>query len=201
MGTENQQHLEARIKTLEHELEQLKQASEEKSPSQPAPIAGIVGNVHDLARGKDFPKPKVEWERDQKVIFKTIIGSFAQHDSQIHLNEKGETQTDTQPDWNPRQTPMIPSLSVHYWWIDPSHPLKSIREDAQTPHKQDEIYYILNGEGEFQTGRDEHADVETMSIKPGDLIYVPHSTWHRFIARPNTEGLSILIFFAPDYTG
>ena len=46
--------------------------------------------------------------------------------------------------------------------------------DLQTPHKQDELYIIAAGSGEFIKG-DEH-----YYFKTGDLFFVPAGVDHRF---------------------
>lgn len=47
-------------------------------------------------------------------------------------------------------------------------------EDKQRPHAQDELYVILNGSGRFHRGE------ETISFKPGDLLFVPAGVEHCF---------------------
>jgi len=45
-------------------------------------------------------------------------------------------------------------------------------------HKStNEIYYILEGEGELELGDD------TVPLRPGVVVYVPQGTWHRAIGR------------------
>jgi mannose-6-phosphate isomerase-like protein (cupin superfamily) len=46
--------------------------------------------------------------------------------------------------------------------------------DAQKPHSRDEIYVIARGSGWFVNG------VERHSFKPGDMLFVPAGTEHRF---------------------
>lgn len=46
--------------------------------------------------------------------------------------------------------------------------------DIQTPHKQDEIYVIIKGDGFFVR------DSERVACKKGDILFVPAGMEHRF---------------------
>jgi mannose-6-phosphate isomerase-like protein (cupin superfamily) len=46
--------------------------------------------------------------------------------------------------------------------------------DSQTPHKQDEIYVIIQGHSNFYRG------TEKVSCKKGDIIFVPAGMEHHF---------------------
>ena len=46
--------------------------------------------------------------------------------------------------------------------------------DKQQPHDRDEVYVVISGTGTFSCAG------ETMSFKPGDLLFVPANTEHRF---------------------
>lgn len=46
--------------------------------------------------------------------------------------------------------------------------------DIQTPHKQDEIYVIIKGDGFFVR------DSERAACKKGDILFVPAGMEHRF---------------------
>lgn len=46
--------------------------------------------------------------------------------------------------------------------------------DPQEPHDRDEIYVVVSGTGTFLNGRRRHR------FKPGDLLFVPAGTVHRF---------------------
>ena len=52
-------------------------------------------------------------------------------------------------------------------------------EDLQTPHEQDEIYVVVRGSGTFAMGESEDR-LERMPFGPGDAIFVPAGTIHRF---------------------
>ncbi len=62
-------------------------------------------------------------------------------------------------------------------------------EDPQTPHEQDEIYYVMRGQGVIQVGNEERA------VHPGTLVYVPAHVDHHF--HSIREDLTLLVVFAP----
>ena len=61
--------------------------------------------------------------------------------------------------------------------------------DPQTPHTEDEIYYVVHGRATLDIGDHEHL------VHPGSVIYVPASVPHRF--HSIEEALKLLVFFAP----
>lgn len=65
-------------------------------------------------------------------------------------------------------------------------------EDPQTPHQQDEIYYVVRGRGVIQVGDEDRA------IRPGTIVYVPAHEEHRF--HSIIEDLTLLVVFAPAET-
>lgn len=64
--------------------------------------------------------------------------------------------------------------------------------DPQTPHEQDEIYYVIAGRAHIRV------DEEDRPIQPGDTIYVAAHVPHRF--HTITEDLTLLVLFAPAET-
>jgi mannose-6-phosphate isomerase-like protein (cupin superfamily) len=62
-------------------------------------------------------------------------------------------------------------------------------EDPQSPHAQDEIYYVVTGRARFTSGGDER------QVAAGDVLFVPASEEHRF--HSVAERLSLLVVFAP----
>ena len=52
-------------------------------------------------------------------------------------------------------------------------------KDLQTPHTQDEIYVVVRGSGTFAMGASEDR-LERRPFGPGDAIFVPAGTIHRF---------------------
>jgi len=80
-----------------------------------------------------------------------------------------------------------PSLSVGLYTL----PAGSI--DPQEPHTEDEVYYVLNGQGAIQVGN------ETRAVQEGSVIFVAAGASHHF--HSITADLTILVFFAPaEYT-
>jgi mannose-6-phosphate isomerase-like protein (cupin superfamily) len=64
-------------------------------------------------------------------------------------------------------------------------------KDTQTPHRRDEVYVIVRGEGSFVNGPDRHR------FGPGDLLFVPAGVEHRF--EEFTDDLAVwVIFYGPD---
>jgi mannose-6-phosphate isomerase-like protein (cupin superfamily) len=61
--------------------------------------------------------------------------------------------------------------------------------DRQSPHKQDEMYYVIRGRARMRAGS------EDQSVKAGSLIFVPAEVEHRFYEIE--EQLEVLVFFAP----
>jgi len=64
--------------------------------------------------------------------------------------------------------------------------------DPQSPHAQDEVYYVVSGRGRFTSGGDERA------VEAGDVLFVPAHEEHRF--HSIEERLSLLVLFAPAET-
>jgi mannose-6-phosphate isomerase-like protein (cupin superfamily) len=65
-------------------------------------------------------------------------------------------------------------------------------KDPQQPHNEDEVYYIINGQGMI------HVEGEDRPVKTGTTIYVAAHDTHYF--HTITEDLTILVFFAPAET-
>jgi mannose-6-phosphate isomerase-like protein (cupin superfamily) len=61
--------------------------------------------------------------------------------------------------------------------------------DPQSPHHQDELYYVVRGRGRFRAGG------EDTEISAGSLLFVAAEVEHRFY--DIEEELSVLVFFAP----
>ena len=67
--------------------------------------------------------------------------------------------------------------------------LKTGETDPQSPHTEDEIYYIVSGAGTIEI------DGEHREVSAGSVIYVEEHVPHRF--HTITEDLSIIVVFAP----
>ena len=61
--------------------------------------------------------------------------------------------------------------------------------DPQSPHTEDEIYYVVSGRAQILV-----AD-ESRDVKAGSIIYVEKNVAHRF--HSIEEDLTLLVFFAP----
>ena len=61
--------------------------------------------------------------------------------------------------------------------------------DAQKPHKQDEMYYIVRGRARMRAGS------EDGTVSAGSVIFVAAEVEHSFY--DITEELVVLVFFAP----
>jgi mannose-6-phosphate isomerase-like protein (cupin superfamily) len=61
--------------------------------------------------------------------------------------------------------------------------------DPQSPHTEDEIYYVVSGRAKILVA-DENRDVQ-----PGSILYVAKNIAHRF--HSIEEELTVLVFFAP----
>jgi mannose-6-phosphate isomerase-like protein (cupin superfamily) len=64
--------------------------------------------------------------------------------------------------------------------------------DLQSPHEQDEMYYVTQGKARMRMG------AEVQSIGPGSIIFVAANLEHRFY--DIEEELTVLVFFAPAET-
>ncbi len=60
--------------------------------------------------------------------------------------------------------------------------------DRQSPHEEDELYYVLEGRAGFRV------DGEETRVEPGDVIYVKAGAEHRF--HSIEEDLKLLVFFS-----
>jgi mannose-6-phosphate isomerase-like protein (cupin superfamily) len=65
--------------------------------------------------------------------------------------------------------------------------------DDQVPHSEDEIYVVTAGRARLET------DTGSVDVEPGDVVFVPAGEHHRFA--DITEDLSVLVLFAPAYSG
>ena len=64
--------------------------------------------------------------------------------------------------------------------------------DQQSPHKEDELYYVVGGKGRMR------ADSEDYGVGPGSLVFIAAEVEHRFYGIE--EELTVLVFFAPAET-
>jgi quercetin dioxygenase-like cupin family protein len=64
--------------------------------------------------------------------------------------------------------------------------------DAQRPHHEDEMYYVVRGKARFRAGDDDR------EVSAGSILFVAAEVEHRFY--DITEELAVLVFFAPAET-
>ena len=61
--------------------------------------------------------------------------------------------------------------------------------DPQSPHTEDELYYVVRGRGVVTVG------AETRPVVPGSLVFVPATVPHRF--HDIAQRLELLVVFGP----
>ncbi len=67
---------------------------------------------------------------------------------------------------------------------------RPFEEDKQQPHERDEVYIIIEGEGDF------YADGKWVKFKAGDFLFVPAGVEHRF-ENFSTNFSTWVIFYGP----
>jgi mannose-6-phosphate isomerase-like protein (cupin superfamily) len=77
----------------------------------------------------------------------------------------------------------IPAMSVGVYVLEAG------ALDRQTPHTEDEIYYVVRGRAGFRNG-----EAETRAT-PGKVLFVPAKQVHQF--HSIEEELVLLVVFAP----
>jgi mannose-6-phosphate isomerase-like protein (cupin superfamily) len=80
----------------------------------------------------------------------------------------------------------VPAMSAGFYV------LAGGEKDPQSPHKEDEMYYLVRGRARMQVGS------EDQPVSAGSVIFVEAGTEHRF--HDIAEDLEILVFFAPAET-
>jgi mannose-6-phosphate isomerase-like protein (cupin superfamily) len=61
--------------------------------------------------------------------------------------------------------------------------------DPQSPHTEDEVYYVVSGRAKIRVGE------EDRNVEAGSIVYVAKNVEHRF--HSIEEELTLLVFFAP----
>jgi len=61
--------------------------------------------------------------------------------------------------------------------------------DPQSPHTEDEVYYVVSGRAKIQVAG------EDQDIRAGSIVYVAKNVEHRF--HSIEEDLQVIVFFAP----
>ncbi len=61
--------------------------------------------------------------------------------------------------------------------------------DPQSPHTEDEVYYVVSGKAQILVAEKNH------EVQAGSIVYVEKNVAHRF--HSIEEELTVLVFFAP----
>ena len=61
--------------------------------------------------------------------------------------------------------------------------------DPQSPHIEDEVYYVVSGKAQIKVADENHA------VQAGSIVYVAKNVEHRF--HSIEEELTVIVFFAP----
>ncbi len=61
--------------------------------------------------------------------------------------------------------------------------------DPQSPHTEDEVYYVVNGRAQIKVADEDRA------VQAGSIVYVAKNVEHRF--HSIEEELTVIVFFAP----
>ena len=77
----------------------------------------------------------------------------------------------------------VPAMSAGVYFLPKGS------KDGQSPHQEDEMYYVVSGRAKMVIGA-EHADVSA-----GSVIFVEAKVDHRFY--DIQQDLLVLVFFAP----
>jgi len=80
----------------------------------------------------------------------------------------------------------IPAMSAGLYVLSAGEP------DPQSPHKEDEMYFVVSGRARMRIGS------EDQPVLSGSVIFVEAGVEHRF--HDIEENLQILVFFAPAET-
>ena len=61
--------------------------------------------------------------------------------------------------------------------------------DPQSPHTEDEVYYVVSGRAQIKAADEDRA------VQAGSIVYVAKNVEHRF--HSIEEELTVIVFFAP----
>lgn len=77
----------------------------------------------------------------------------------------------------------VPDLSMGLYVL----PVNGV--DTQSPHTEDEVYYVASGRAKIKVAEEDRA------VQAGSIVYVAKNVEHRF--HSIEEELTVLVFFAP----
>lgn len=61
--------------------------------------------------------------------------------------------------------------------------------DSQSPHTEDEVYYVVSGRAQIKVADEDRA------VQAGSIVYVAKNEEHRF--HTIEQDLTVIVFFAP----
>lgn len=80
----------------------------------------------------------------------------------------------------------VPAMSAGLYVLQPGQP------DQQSPHHEDELYYVVGGRATIRVANEDRA------VAPGTAVFVPAGVQHHF--HSITAQLQVLVIFAPAET-
>jgi mannose-6-phosphate isomerase-like protein (cupin superfamily) len=98
----------------------------------------------------------------------------------LHLDDLSDEQRRSAEPW--LEFLRVPSLRAGLYVLAPG------AWDHQSPHEEDEVYYVVSGRAMFEAGSAREP------VRAGSIIYVAAQQQHRF--SDIVEELRVLVFFA-----
>lgn len=77
----------------------------------------------------------------------------------------------------------VPDLSMGLYFLPAGG------TDPQSPHTEDEVYYVVSGRAKIKVADEDRA------VQAGSIVYVAKNVEHRF--HSIEQDLTVLVFFAP----
>ena len=77
----------------------------------------------------------------------------------------------------------VPDLSLGLYFLPAGG------TDPQSPHTEDEVYYVVSGRGKIKVADEDRA------VQAGSIVYVAKNVEHRF--HTIEQDLTVIVFFAP----
>lgn len=77
----------------------------------------------------------------------------------------------------------LPALSVGLYHLEAG------ATDPQSPHTEDEVYYVVSGKAMIRVAGEDRA------VRAGSIVFVQRDVEHRF--HSIEEALDVIVFFAP----
>jgi len=119
------------------------------------------------------PQPTPETAMNQDSTTKSAAQAFALDQVRSSREQSGKDYL---------QFLKVPSMRMGVY------ALAAGAEDKQSPHEEDEVYYVLKGRATIRVDADDHP------VEPGSLVFVAAHAIHKF--HTITEPLEVLVFFS-----